>query len=86
MSQTVAEVDIEETGVYKYILIKVLGQTTSRTVVCGFASCEYHGANELCIVNYDSKVFFMRLFLFSFVLLHVALLRDILSFSYSIDC
>lgn len=48
MASTVAkvpEVDIDPSGVFKYILIKLTGSSENDTkmLVRGFAECNYHG-------------------------------------------
>ena len=43
LTQAVPDVDIDEAGVFKYILIRVTSGGASKYVVRGYASCEYHG-------------------------------------------
>ena len=42
--QSIPAVDIDASGVFKYILIKALGTAASKTLVRGYGRCEYHGA------------------------------------------
>ena len=45
-TQAVSDVDIDEAGVYKYILIRVTSGGASKYVVRGYESCEYHGSTD----------------------------------------
>lgn len=40
---TVADVDIESTGVFKYILIRLQSGDAEKFVVRGYSDCPYHG-------------------------------------------
>lgn len=46
-------VDIDDTGIFKYILIKIVGKENadgnepSKTIVRGYADCKWHGKSQL---------------------------------------
>lgn len=39
----VEDVDIDASGVFKYILIKVKDKDAAKMIVRGYARCDYHG-------------------------------------------
>lgn len=49
----VPSVDIDDKGVFKYILIKIVGKENAdgseptKTIVRGYADCKWHGKQEL---------------------------------------
>ncbi len=42
--ESIADVDIDRSGVFKYILIRVAVGNVTKHIVRGYGSAEYHGA------------------------------------------
>lgn len=60
VSSKLPDVDIDASGVFKYILMKLKfpskdGQTEEKIIVRGYGDCAYHGKSKFTIQGYPKK-------------------------------